>query len=406
MLSAGALLFGLDLGAISLVALLGVGAWQVLSARPTSDAGVTGRLATGLLVAAISSYYLIATIHGQYDAGRAAGYLATCLLAHLVGMTASGARDGELMPNVLVGYVFATLGAATYAWLSARQGLEIGTDFATRAAPSAWEPANLITGTALGASAAPGLALLAALLFAAAEERSVPWRVAGWAAALAGLLANAMLLNRAPFLAAAVATAACAWIFLRAPEVETGRKTRRMAALSIVTLTCGAWAYSVLGDAEVSIVARFESEGVSTARWQLLWEVLSQVLFHPFGGRAFTISENYAHNLWLDVGYDAGPIPMLLLLAFHAIHVPAVVRVIRHHPSLNARLVTMAGVVAFAFTGMAEPVLIMSVPHFSLGLLLLGGLLRVAASLPAPAPESSPGAARVDAPAEGATPPA
>ncbi len=167
-----------------------------------------------------------------------------------------------------------------------------------------------------------------------------------------------------------------------APEVEGWRKPARLAVLLGGALAAATWAWSVLGASDETILARFETEGVSTARWQLLWEVLSQLFFHPLGGRAFPISENYAHNLWLDVGYDAGPLPFLLLLAFHAVHLPAVLAVLRRHPSLNARLVTAAALVSFGFTAMAEPVLIMSVPHFAMGLFLLGGLLRVAAALP------------------------
>jgi hypothetical protein len=244
-----------------------------------------------------------------------------------------------------------------------------------------------MTATALGAAAAPGLALLAALLFSVREDRSRTWRIMAWPAASAGLVANALLLNRSPFLALALGLVACGWLFVRAREPNGWRKTGRLALLGGLALAGGALAWTGLGQEDVSILARFESEGVSTARWELHWDVLSQLFKYPLGGRAFPISENFAHNLWLDVGYDAGPLPFLLLLAFHAAHVPALLAVLRRHPSLNARLVTVAALVSFGFTAMAEPVLIMSVPHFALGLLLLGGLLRVAAALQ-PAPDA------------------
>lgn len=389
-LCASAFIFGLDLGWPSVGALLAAVAWQLLFPRPLPGPGRAGVLGAVLLVATVVSYYAIAVAHGQYEPLRALGYVMVCLAAYAAGLTASGARDADLLPNVLVAFVFAALGSTGYAWLSARQGLEVGAELALRSAPSAWNPADLMTATALGAAAAPGLALLAAVVFSVREDRSRIWRLAAWPAAAAGLVANALLLNRSPFLALALALVACGWIFLRARGVEGWRKPARLALLVGVALAAGAVAWSQLGEGEATIVARFETEGVSTARWELMWEVLSQLFQHPLGGRAFPISENFAHNLWLDVGYDAGPLPFLLLLAFHAAHLPSILAVLQRHPSLNARLVTAAALASFAFTAMAEPVLIMSVPHFSLGLFLLGGLLRVAAALPAAAPAGEP----------------
>jgi hypothetical protein len=388
-LCAGAFLFGLDLGWSSTGALLAVTAWQLVRPGPSPADRRPGLGGAALLALALGSYYAITVGHGQYDAPRAAGYLAICLLAYAAGLTASGARDGDLLPNVLVAFVFSALGSATYALLSARQGLVVGELLALRSAPSAWSPSDLITATALGAMAAPGLALLAAAVFSVREPGSLPWRLALWAAGLAGLAGNALLLNRAPFVALAAALGACGWLFLRAPAGGGGRRPWRLAVLAAGALALGLAALARLGGGDESILTRFESEGLSTGRYEVWGEVLSQLFSAPLGGRAYPISENFAHNLWLDVGYDAGPLPLLLLAGFHLAHVPDALAVVRRHPSLNARLVTVAALCAFGLTAMGEPVLIMSVPHFAAGLFLLGGLRRVAVAL---APDGGPGA--------------
>lgn len=394
----GAFLFGLDMGWLSTGALFAGVAWQLL--RPGRPAGLL-RAGLGpvlLLLLTLVSYYGITVGHGQYDPARAVAYLAICLLGYLAGLTAAGPHDGEALPDALILFAFAALGSATYAALSASQGVQTGEDLLIRFVPSFWSPDDLVAATALGAYAVPGVTLLAAALFAVREERPLPWRLILVAASATGAAASALLLNRSPFLALAVAALACGWLWLTATEVDAGQRFRRLALLAVGVVAAAAAARSLLGVADVSILARFDEEGLSTGRYQVWGEVLSQLFAFPLGGRAFPISENFAHNLWLDVGYDAGPAPFLLLLAFHAAHAPAALAVVRRHPSLNTRLVTVAALAAFGLTAMAEPVLVMSVPHFALGLLLLGGLRRTAAAL----------AAREDAasPASEAAPPA
>ncbi|PMP97070.1 MAG: hypothetical protein C0168_00090 [Candidatus Aminicenantes bacterium] len=47
------------------------------------------------------------------------------------------------------------------------------------------------------------------------------------------------------------------------------------------------------------------------------WEgSLLGLLDYPFGGKRSNIPLNYAHNLWLDVGYTAGIIPFILIIIF------------------------------------------------------------------------------------------
>ena len=66
-----------------------------------------------------------------------------------------------------------------------------------------------------------------------------------------------------------------------------------------------------------TLVARFSDLGLfSDARFYAWRAALNGLLRYPLGGRQADIGLNYAHNLWLDVGYVAGIIPFLLLVIF------------------------------------------------------------------------------------------
>jgi hypothetical protein len=93
---------------------------------------------------------------------------------------------------------------------------------------------------------------------------------------------------------------------------------------------------------------------------------------YPEGGRHAQLGELlYAHNLWLDVAYDVGPIPTMLLLVFHASHAAPAWRWLRRGKPYLVTLVLAALGVSFLATFVAEPVLASSQVYFSASCLLL-----------------------------------
>ncbi|UAL46803.1 hypothetical protein K7887_18335 [Sutcliffiella horikoshii] len=55
---------------------------------------------------------------------------------------------------------------------------------------------------------------------------------------------------------------------------------------------------------------------IDDPRFTAWGESFKGMFSYPSGGRKTELSLNYAHNLWLDVGYDAGLIPFVLLVIF------------------------------------------------------------------------------------------
>lgn len=85
---------------------------------------------------------------------------------------------------------------------------------------------------------------------------------------------------------------------------------------------------NIFGFLSFGVFKRFEDSGLETPRYLLWLTVLTEMWNYPFGGREIILpmSERtgrvgmYAHNIWLDVAFDAGLLPMLFLLIFHCIH--------------------------------------------------------------------------------------
>ena len=85
--------------------------------------------------------------------------------------------------------------------------------------------------------------------------------------------------------------------------------------------------------------------------------VLSGLFKYPLGGKGPDLRAGYAHNLWLDVGYEGGLIPFILLLSFTIVSLYAVYRFLKtDHPvyfkGITISLLTALGIIFFL-----EPVL-------------------------------------------------
>jgi len=130
------------------------------------------------------------------------------------------------------------------------------------------------------------------------------------------------------------------------------------------------------------IFIRFEEVGIESSRYEL-WKIMLQGLFdYPLGGRKINLgTENYAHNIWLDVAYDAGLLPMVLLIFFHALHVKPFLRVLSSDlPELILGFFVCLGV-AFCLAFIGTPVIQASVIYFSESCFFLGLLTRLSADL-------------------------
>lgn len=127
---------------------------------------------------------------------------------------------------------------------------------------------------------------------------------------------------------------------------------------------------------DLGIGSRFSSKGLETSRYEVWQEVITQMPDFPWGGRYMIISAAYAHNIWLDQMYDAGILAMLLLLTFHIVQIPILVRLFRLDMLIKVHLFVLCTVVAFMAAFMQAPVIQANPVYFGISCFFFGSVSR------------------------------
>jgi len=125
------------------------------------------------------------------------------------------------------------------------------------------------------------------------------------------------------------------------------------------------------------IFNRLQNEGLESGRYQAWAEILTAMPNHLFGGRAFPISESYAHNIWLDVFYDGGFLPMSLLLIFHILHIKPTLRIVFSNLPETIIILIICAMVPTLIGFQGEPVIQASLFYFATSCCFFGLVMRL-----------------------------
>jgi hypothetical protein len=98
---------------------------------------------------------------------------------------------------------------------------------------------------------------------------------------------------------------------------------------------------------------------------------------HPLGGRKTEIPLSYAHNMWLDVGYDSGILPFVLLIAFTLLSMLSLITFIKVKRPMILRCLIIGLYTAFFITFAAEPILQGWFTYFTIFCFILGIIQRL-----------------------------
>ncbi|MFV8291154.1 hypothetical protein ACNNMX_03810 [Aerococcus viridans] len=101
------------------------------------------------------------------------------------------------------------------------------------------------------------------------------------------------------------------------------------------------------------------------------------MIVNPMGGRITDISLGTAHNLWLDIGYDAGILPFFLICAFTIASLYSLlVFLIRDHP-VYLKAIILGFYTSFLISFMMEPIMLGGVTYFTTFCFVVGMIQRV-----------------------------
>jgi hypothetical protein len=111
---------------------------------------------------------------------------------------------------------------------------------------------------------------------------------------------------------------------------------------------------------------------VDDPRFTAWGESFTGMFSNPTGGRKTELSLNYAHNLWLDVGYDAGVIPFLLLVLFSLMGLISIRKFIKGNSPTFLKALMITCFTSITVTFFLEPIMQGWFYYFTIFCLFLG----------------------------------
>lgn len=128
---------------------------------------------------------------------------------------------------------------------------------------------------------------------------------------------------------------------------------------------------------DIGIGSRLVSRGLETSRYEVWLAVINQMWDFPWGGRSmYLVGESYAHNIWLDQLYDAGILPMLLLLIFHLVQIPIMIKFFRLKLPIIVHVFVLCTLIAFAAAFLQAPVIQANYVYFAMSCFFFGSVAR------------------------------
>lgn len=127
----------------------------------------------------------------------------------------------------------------------------------------------------------------------------------------------------------------------------------------------------------IGIGNRFVSQRLETSRYDAWLAAINQMWDFPWGGRKMDLLGNgYVHNIWLDQLYDAGILPMLLLLIFHLVQIPIMIRFFRLRLPIVVHVFVLCTLIAFFTAFLQAPVMQASYIYFAMSCFFFGSVAR------------------------------
>lgn len=331
-----------------------------------------------ILASFLLSYFFTASFWGFVPQGVAITQSLLVLAGYACGLMMGSFyrhQDSRGITGPVLGFA---AGFTLVAFLSVRAFLANSNSILIieRQVPIFWQNDETVNGPVLGIFASLSMCMLPVVLLGADGDRNrhTFLRVILAALVATGLYVNVALQNRSPYVATAASIILCSAYFYthsdRGPAKKVGRLLLRLSPFAVLIAVVLVFSPDILTNL---FFVRFGEYGMVTGRTDA-WALMTGNLFaYPVGGKQLDLAGlNYVHNLWLDVAYTTGLLPFVLILLFHALHIPSVIRFFRNFTGMFSGLVLLAISVSMFTAFMGEPVLDASALFFTATCTLLG----------------------------------
>ncbi len=330
-------------------------------------------------------YYLIIYNYGFTDLISIIKYPILIMGSYSIGYSISQKNTPD-WPHGLVWILLSmATGFVVFSFLSVYAGFSSGhsVEILYRSAPGFWTSGESINGPILGLFASLGLSLAPVLFFGRGQFlgkrhlivllTTISFLVA------AGVYVNTALQNRSPFIALLVSFVGSVFLYFFIKKHKLKHKIKTVFFISIfLGIVFSLFFYRGYDYSQSLLVNRFEVQGLETGRFTAWMSLLKALPENLGGGRLVYIGElGYVHNLWLDVAYDAGILPVIFLLIFHAVHLKSLVALVHSRLPILPLLVILCLGVSILVGFMVEPVIQGSVMYFSATCFFFGLVRRL-----------------------------
>ncbi|WNC13335.1 hypothetical protein [Brevibacillus brevis] len=240
---------------------------------------------------------------------------------------------------------------------------------AERAVPSFWN-GGIVNGPIVGIFFSLSICLIAMVY----SRINLLLKGCFVALALVSVFLNLMLQNRSPIYAGVLSISIATLLYLTQMKLTHKKLITLLVLICLLPLNLFFVDFSETKSLlDNPFMERLISEGLDTPRYQLWYKGVLGLIEYPMGGAKTDFAPyDYAHNLWLDVGWYVGWIPMLLLLLIQVRHLPCLFRFVRSYPDQSYGVIGLS--VSFLVAMMVEPTLIASYTYVTLFFFFIGYL--------------------------------
>jgi len=199
---------------------------------------------------------------------------------------------------------------------------------------------------------------------------------------IGGFYVNFILQNRTSFVALVISFISSAFVYFFIQRCKLSYKIKTLFLIGIIfSIFYYLFINNIDDYTKFPLIKRFAVEGLNTTgRYEAGKYMIKAILnfSNISGGRiAYIGSLTYVHNLWLDIAYSAGILPLIFLFIFHVNHLKSFIIIIRARFPLPVIITIVTVSISILFSFMVAPIMDASVLYFCATCFLFGLIRRL-----------------------------